>query len=80
MRMVCNEKSTDIAKYHQDVLINCVDVKQIVLHLADDVSENPKVTPEHGGLVHQAKRMGDAFTFLQNLQERGSIYSVISEL
>ena len=79
MGMLGNEETAHIAQHHQDVLIHGVDVKQIVLHLPDDATEDPQVTPEHRGLVHQAHGMRDALGFLQNFQERGTVDRIGTE-
>ena len=47
VRMLGHEKPPDIAQHHQDVLIDRVNMKQIMLHLPDDVAKHPEVTAQH---------------------------------
>ena len=37
--MLHDHEATHIAQHHQDVLINGIDVKQIMLHLPDNFSK-----------------------------------------
>ena len=60
VRVLHNEKAAHIAQHHQNVLVNGVDMKQIVLHLSDDAPEHPEITPKHRSLVHQTHGMCDA--------------------
>ncbi len=55
MRMLCLGESAQIAYHHQDVLVDGVDVKQVVLHLADDAAEHRQVAPENPVLVHASQ-------------------------
>ena len=69
VRMLGHEKTAHIAQDHQDVLIDGVDMKQVMLHLADDAPKHPQVAAQHRGLIHQAYRVGDALWLLQDLPE-----------
>ena len=52
MRMLGHKEAPHIAQHHQNMLIHRVNMKQVVLHLPDDLAKNPQVTPQHRGLVH----------------------------
>ena len=39
----------------QDVLVDRVDMKQVVLHLPDDAAEHRQVPAEHRQVVHAAQ-------------------------
>ena len=79
VRMVGNEKAAHISQNHQDVLINGVDVKQVMLHLTDDVSKYPQITTQDGGLIHQSKCMCDALSLLHDFEKSLTIDGVASE-
>jgi hypothetical protein len=53
-------KAAQAAQHLQDVLINRVDVKQVVLHLPDDTSEIGQIATEDAELVHAPKGLGQA--------------------
>jgi hypothetical protein len=76
VRVVGDEEAAHVAQHHQDVLVHGVDVKQVVLHLANDMAKHPEVAPKHRGLVHQPHRMGDALRLLQDLQKGGAVHRV----
>ena len=71
--MFRNEEAPHVAQHHDDVLVNRVDVKQVVLHLPHDAAEHPQVAAEHAGLVHQPQRMRLAFGLGQNFHEGGAV-------
>ncbi len=79
MHMLGHEEAPHIAQHHQRVLVHCVDVEQVVLHLADDAAEGPQVAPQHRGLVHQPHGVGDAAGLLQDLHEGGAVDRVAAE-
>ena len=60
MHMLLQGKSTQITRHHQNMLIDCVNVKQIMLHLADDFTKSRQIAPQNPHLVHQSQRMRDA--------------------
>ena len=78
MRVLGNKEAPYIAQHHQDVLVNCVHMEQVMLHLADDAAEHPQVAPQHRGLVHQPHGMGQAVA-PQNLAEGGVVDRVAPE-
>ena len=53
MRMIGNEETSDISKHHQDMLINGVHMKQVMLHLTHNVSKDPQIPTENRSLIHQ---------------------------
>ena len=69
VRMFGHEKAPYVAQHHQNMLVNRVHMKQVMLHLSDDFSENPQITPQHRGLVHQPHGVRDAFRLLQDAPE-----------
>ena len=80
MRMLGHEKAPHIAQHHEDVLIDGVDVKQVVLHLADDAPKRPQVAAQHRGFIHQAHGVGNALGLLENLQKDGTVDRVVAKL
>ncbi|MGZ9060047.1 MAG: hypothetical protein ACXW14_12475 [Burkholderiaceae bacterium] len=58
-------ESAQIAQHLQDVLIDRVDMKQVVLHLPDDAAEHRQVPPEHRQVVHTAQLVQHALRLLQ---------------
>ena len=80
MRVLGHEKPAYVAQHHQDVLIHRVDMKQVVLHLPDDFSEHPQVTPQNRGLVHQAHGVGNALRLLQDAPEGVAVDGVTAKL
>ena len=80
MRVIGNEEAPHIAQYHHDVLVYGVDMKQVVLHLSHDVSEDPQIAAQHRSLVHQSKCMRNAIVLLKNFKESCSIDRVFPEL
>jgi hypothetical protein len=63
-----HREAADVAHDLQDVLIHG-DVKQVVLHLADDLAEIGQVAAQDVELVHAPEFMHDAALALQQLQE-----------
>ena len=45
--VVGNEEAAHVSKDHENVLVDCVNVKQVVLHLTHNVSEHPQVAPQN---------------------------------
>ena len=64
--MIGYKETSHISQDHQDVLVNGVNVKQVVLHLTHNVSKYPQIASQNRRLIHQAKGMCDALTFLEN--------------
>ena len=71
--MVGYKETPHISQDHQDVLVNCVNVEQVVLHLTHNVSKHPQIASQNRCLIHQAKGMCNALAFLKNFQESGSV-------
>ena len=46
MRVFDNCESPQVAQHHHDVLVNGVDVEQVVLHAADNLSEHRQVVAQ----------------------------------
>ena len=70
---------TQIAHHHQDVLIDGVDMKQIVLHPSHDSAKDRQIAPEHRPLVHSSQFMRDGIVALQNPQECGPVFGVAAK-
>src|SRR5690606_1290700 len=62
-------ETAQVAHHREDVLVDGIDVKQVVLHLPDDVAEGGQVAAENTVLVHAPQRGENATRRLQNLQE-----------
>ena len=71
--VLCHEKTAHIAQHHQDMLVHCIGMEQVVLHLTHDAPENPEVASQYRGVVHQPQCVGDALRLLQDFQKSLSI-------
>ncbi len=80
VRVLGDEKAAHVAQHHEDVLVDRIDMKQVVLHLPDDAAEHAQVAAEHRRLVHQPHRMRDAAWLQQHAHERHVIHVVVAEL
>ena len=45
--VIGNKEAPHVSKDHEDVLVDRVNVKQVVLHLTHNVSEYPQVAPQN---------------------------------
>ena len=70
MRVLGNRKPAHVAQYHQDVLINGIDMKQVMLHLPDDAAKRRQVAAEYRQLIHVAQRMRNTLGCFEYLQEQ----------
>ena len=52
MGMFNDHEAAHITQHHQDVLINGVDMKQVMLHLTNNFSEGRQVSTENATTVH----------------------------
>jgi hypothetical protein len=60
MGMLGHRVAAQIAHDHQDMLIDGVGMKQIMLHLPDNPAEVGQITSEYAHLIHAPQRMCDA--------------------
>jgi hypothetical protein len=65
MGVLVHSEPTQIANDLQDVLIDSVDMKQIVLHLADNLSKDGQHTAKDSQVIHQPKSMHNAARLLK---------------
>jgi len=79
VRMFAHGEAAHIAHHHQDVLVDGIDVKQVVLHLADNAAEIRQVTTEHAGLIHAAQSVGNTALALNDLHEQRVIVRIAAE-
>ena len=63
VRVFHDKETPHVSEHHQNVLIHRVDMKEVVLHLPHNAPKDPQIPTQHRGLVHHAKRMGDALGF-----------------
>ena len=77
--MLRHEKAPHVAQHHQDVLVNGVNMKQVMLHLTDDFAEYPQIPAQHRCLVHHPQRMRDAFWLLKNAFEGVAINRITAK-
>src|SRR5690606_16559574 len=64
----------------QGVGIDCVDVEQVVLHLADDPAEFGQVAPENAIAVHTAQIAVYALAAAQQFDEQAGVADVAAEV
>ena len=67
MRVFEHGEAARIAHHLQNMLIDRVDMKQVVLHLADDALERWNHAPQDAPLVHSPQLVRDATRRLNNL-------------
>ena len=79
MGMLREKESTQIAHYGEDVLIDRVNMKQVMLHPAHNASELRQIPPEHRPLVHQTQPSCGARRHLHEAHEEGSILGVLAK-
>ena len=72
-----HHEAAQVAHHHQRVLVDRIDVEEVVLHPAHDVSEGGEIASQHRPLVHQPQRVGDAGRGLQDGQEAGAVDRVV---
>ena len=58
VRMLSHREAAQIAHHHQDVLIDRVHMKEVMLHAPDNASKGRQVAPQHRPLVHAPKLAG----------------------
>ena len=69
LRVLRHGEASQVAHHRERVLIHGVDVKQIVLHLADDTPERRQVARQNVEHEHAPQRVHDALGLLKDLQE-----------
>ena len=73
MREVGHREAAEIAQNLQEMLVDRIDMKQVVLHLADDASEGRQVGAEDVELVHAPELVEHTAAALQQLDEGGAV-------
>jgi len=79
MGKFAHREPADVAHDLKDVLVHGVDVKQVVLHLADDLAKIGQVAAQDVELVHAPEFMHDAALALQQLEESGPVHRIGTE-
>ncbi len=80
VRKLGGGKTAQVAHHHQDVLVDRIDVKQVVLHLADDAPERGQIVAEHRPLVHAPQFMRHPHRLLQQLEEGCPVDGIAPEV
>ena len=73
VRVLRLHEAAQVADHHQDVLVDGVHVEQVVLHLADDATEDRQVAAEDAVLVHASQLVRDAARLAQDLDETRAV-------
>ena len=68
-----HREAAQIAQDHEDVLIDCIYVKQIVLHLPYDSTEFGQIVSEDPILIHAAELVHNAARLLQDVKKKETI-------
>ena len=71
-------EAPQVAHHLQDVLVDGIDVKQVVLHLADDVAEGRQIATEYVVLVHAPQRV-DQVALLEQFEEQRAVFRIASK-
>ncbi len=79
MRVLRLGEPAQVPDHHQDVLVHRVDVKEVVLHLADDAPERRHQVAEDSVEIHPAQLVRDAARLAQDLDEPRAIARVAAE-
>ncbi len=79
VRMLRLGEAAQVADHHQDVLVDGVDVKEVVLHLADDAPEHRQVLPEDSEQVHPPQLVQQAQADAEHLDEPRAVGGVAPE-
>src|SRR3989344_6165568 len=74
-----HREAAHVTQYEQRVLVDSVDVKQIMLHLANHTTEGRQVGAEHAIGVHAPKLVGDTARLAQDLHEQAAAGEVAAE-
>ncbi len=69
MRHLGHREAAQVAHDHEDVLVHRVDVKQVVLHLADDAAEGRQIPAQHVVAIHAAQRVGEPGAVAEHADE-----------
>ena len=69
MCKVFANKTADVADDLKNMLVNGKDVKQVVLHLTDNLAESRNISTKNVELVHQPQRMQHTIFLAQDLDE-----------
>src|SRR5687768_17443739 len=68
-----------VSHYHQDMLIHRIDVKQVMLHLADDTAERRNVAPQDAIAIHQSQFPRQSARLAQDFHEQGAVAGIAPE-
>jgi len=79
VRMLCLGEAAQIADHHQDVFVDGVDVKKIVLHLAHDAPEHRHILAEDSEQVHAAQLVQQSEADAEHLDEPRAVGGVAPE-
>ena len=72
-------EAAKVANHHQDVFVDGVDMKQIVLHLANDTAEHRQIAPEDPVLIHAPQLMGHAARLAKDGHEARAVPGIATE-
>src|SRR5215218_3053997 len=73
-------ETPQVADDHQDVRVDRVDVKKVVLHLADDAAEHRQVVAENSVQVHAAQLVREATRLAKDLQKTCTVGRIAAEI
>ena len=80
MRMLNHHKAAYITQHHQDVLIYCVNMKQVMLHLTNDSSEGWQIATENTGAVHELEGATNSLRLLKDFNKECAIDWIFAPL
>ena len=80
MRMLNHHKAAYITQHHQDMLIHCVDMKQVMLHLTNDSSEGGQIATEDAGTVHELKSATDSLGLFEDFHKECAVDRIFTPL
>jgi hypothetical protein len=77
--MLREKESPQISHDGEDVLIDRIDMKKVMLHSADNAPELWQIPSKHRPLIHQAQASRDARRHLHKAHEEGAVFGVSAE-
>ncbi len=72
-------EAAQIAHDHERMRIDCVDVEQVMLHLADDAPEGRQVGAEHAVGIHAPQLVGDAARLAHDFHEQAAAGEILAK-
>ena len=80
MCVLCQRETVQIGDYRQNMLIDGILMKQVVLHLSHDLAEIGQISPQYAHFVHMLQGTCRKAWRFQYAQEKGLICRIVTEI